>query len=88
MYPQAFTNRREGNKNQPVVKGSGNKKSRLGLNRSASGLVGGSYRLDAVVRVGDQQWLRRRWASGGVAEGSQLPWRFTRTEPARVYHGS
>jgi len=28
MYPQAFTNRREGNKNQPVMKGSGNKKSR------------------------------------------------------------
>jgi hypothetical protein len=66
--------------------GSGNKKSRLGLNQSTRGLTAGSYRLDAIVQVGDQQWLRRRWASGGAAAGSQLPWRYTRTEAPRVFH--
>ncbi len=45
-----------------------------------------AFRADALVRYGDQYWLRRRWVSlGGAATGSQLPWRFKRTEPPRVY---
>jgi general secretion pathway protein K len=45
-----------------------------------------AFRADALVHYGDQYWLRRRWVSlGGAATGSQLPWRFKRTEPPRVY---
>jgi len=46
----------------------------------------GTYRVDAIVRVGDQQWLRRRWAVGGSVSAGKLPWRFVRTEPPRVWH--
>ncbi len=46
---------------------------------------GNSYRVDAYVTVGDKQWLRRRWvdADSGAVDG-MLPWRYTRTEPARA----
>ena len=44
------------------------------------------YRADAIVRYGDQTWLRRRWvAPGQTSRHSSLPWRILRTEPARVY---
>lgn len=59
--------------------GEGNKNSRLG--------AVGSYRLDAIVNVGDQQWLRRRWASSGKTTGG-LPWQFVRTEAPRVFLGA
>ncbi|MEH6568963.1 MAG: hypothetical protein V7709_07815 [Halioglobus sp.] len=55
--------------------------------RSGAGAAVGAYRLDALVSVGDQQWLRRRWASGGKTAGG-LPWRYTRTEAPRVFPGS
>lgn len=60
--------------------GADNKNNRLGS-------AAGAYRLDAIVNVGDQQWLRRRWASGGKTAGG-LPWRFVRTEAPRVFLGS
>lgn len=41
------------------------------------------YRVDALVRVGDTVWLRRRWVSMGASLGV-LPWRVYRTEPARI----
>lgn len=48
---------------------------------------GGEYRIDALVRYGEQVWLRRRWVSLGGGEG-QLPWRFFRTEAPRVVTAS
>jgi len=42
-----------------------------------------SLRVDAIVTIGDQQWLRRRWVSLDQGGYSQLPWRFSRTEAAR-----
>jgi general secretion pathway protein K len=42
-----------------------------------------SLRVDAIVEIGDQQWLRRRWATLDEGGYSSLPWRFVRTEAAR-----
>jgi hypothetical protein len=48
-----------------------------------------SLRIDAIVKIGDQQWLRRRWATLDEGGYSMLPWRFVRTEAARpVVNGS
>ncbi|MDG1945932.1 MAG: type II secretion system protein GspK [Halioglobus sp.] len=47
--------------------------------------LSGTYRIDALVRYGDQTWLRRRWVAVGATRGSLLPWQVLRTEPARVY---
>ena len=47
--------------------------------------LSGTYRADAMVRYGDQTWLRRRWVSAGAVSGSALPWKIVRTEPPRVY---
>jgi hypothetical protein len=45
--------------------------------------AGGRFRIDALVRRGNDVWLRRRWVNlGGGNDG--LPWRFTRTEPVRM----
>ena len=53
--------------------------------RSQVRSLAGTYRIDALVRYGDQTWLRRRWVAMGAARGSLLPWQALRTEPARVY---
>lgn len=45
---------------------------------------GGMLRADAVVRYGDQSWLRRRWVVLETESGSSLPWRFQRIEAPRV----
>ena len=42
-----------------------------------------SLRIDAIVEIGDQQWLRRRWVTLQKGGYSALPWRFVRTEAAR-----
>jgi general secretion pathway protein K len=42
-----------------------------------------SLRIDAIVEIGDQQWLRRRWVTLQEGGYSVLPWRFVRTEAAR-----
>ncbi len=42
-----------------------------------------SLRIDAIVEIGDQQWLRRRWVTLQEGSYSLLPWRFVRTEAAR-----
>ena len=42
-----------------------------------------SLRIDAIVKIGDQQWLRRRWVTLDQGGYSLLPWRFVRTEAAR-----
>jgi general secretion pathway protein K len=55
-----------------------------GLARAASAAPGGMLRADAVVRYGDQFWLRRRWVVLETESGSSLPWRFQRTEAPRV----
>ncbi len=58
-----------------------------GARRSAGGPAASrtdAYRADAYVRYGDKTWLRRRWISVGTNSSSALPWRVTRTEPARV----
>ncbi len=47
---------------------------------------GNDYRVDALVTVGDKQWLRRRWVSVETQGEGLLPWRFTRTEPVRSVH--
>ena len=61
-----------------------------GLNsRFQSGGAGSSYRVDAYVTVGDKQWLRRRWVNTGSGDNDgMLPWRYTRTEPARAVFAS
>ena len=41
------------------------------------------YRVDALVRRGNDVWLRRRWVNVGGGRDT-LPWRFTRTEPVRM----
>ena len=43
----------------------------------------GSYRVDALVEVGERVWLRRRWIAFAGGSGV-LPWRVARTEPARI----
>ena len=61
------------------------RRSRAGVGAGQSSVVtGGAYRLDAVVRYGDELWLRRRWVKMEPANGSALPWRFSRTEAPRV----
>lgn len=50
--------------------------------------LSGTYRIDALVRYGDQTWLRRRWVSVGAVRESLLPWQVLRTEPARAYEQS
>lgn len=40
-------------------------------------------RVDALVEVGDQRWLRRRWVSLSNDGTSALPWRVLRSEAAR-----
>lgn len=42
------------------------------------------YRVDAIVSVGGQQWLRRRWVSIQSGRDSRLPWQTERAETARV----
>ena len=64
--------------------GSNNNSGRAAIGSSARGGRLGSYRVDAIVRVGDQQWLRRRWVAGGTTGAGKLPWHFVRTEPPRV----
>ena len=66
---------------------------RVGSNADGKGQgdefsLSGSYRADALVKYGDQTWLRRRWISVGAAGGSVLPWQTVRTEPPRVYERS
>ena len=48
----------------------------------------GALRVDAIVTVGDRQWLRRRWVTFESGGYSQLPWRVIRTEAARPLPGS
>ncbi|MFT5767803.1 MAG: general secretion pathway protein K [Halioglobus sp.] len=68
--------------------GSNNNNGRATMGSMARSGRLGSYRVDAIVRVGDQLWLRRRWAAGGVTGAGKLPWRFVRTEPPRVLHST
>lgn len=51
--------------------------------RGAAQHGAGSLRVDAIVTVGDKQWLRRRWITFDPGGYSQLPWRTVRTEGAR-----
>lgn len=44
--------------------------------------AGGTYRVDALVRRGQDVWLRRRWVSLGG--GAALPWSSSRIEPVRM----
>jgi general secretion pathway protein K len=59
--------------------GGGNKK--FGGRPGASGKA---FRIDALVRDLDHTWLRRRWVTLGGGRSEGLPWRFYRTEFARV----
>ena len=47
-------------------------------------LMDGPFRIDALVKIGEETWLRRRWYSTGVVNDSVLPYRPTRIEPPRV----
>jgi hypothetical protein len=55
--------------------------------RSKTSAATGSFRLDALVEKDDRVLLRRRWVVMGNNEASNLPWKFTRSEPARVVQG-
>ena len=46
--------------------------------------AGNDYRVDAVVSIGEKQWLRRRWVNTSVSGDGLLPWRYTGTEAARA----
>jgi general secretion pathway protein K len=51
---------------------------------SRVGVSGKQFRIDALVRDGNQTWLRRRWVMLRGGQPGRLPWRFYRTEYARV----
>jgi hypothetical protein len=57
-----------------------------GANRPGprSSVLSGVVRADAIVSEGGRKWLRRRFVLMVSAESSRLPWRYSRTEPARV----
>ena len=65
-------------------------RQRLMEARNTSGSPAGSpvgsgiVRADAIVRYGDQSWLRRRWVIRSPGAGSSLPWSTQRTEAVRV----
>ena len=42
-----------------------------------------TLRVDAVVDLGGQKWMRRRWVSFSSGEFSELPWQVVRSETAR-----
>ncbi len=42
-----------------------------------------SVRVDAIVKIGDQNWIRRRWVTFEGGGYSALPWRVVRSEAAR-----
>ena len=42
-----------------------------------------TLRLDAVIELGGQRWLRRRWVELEAGDDSQLPWRVLRSEATR-----
>jgi hypothetical protein len=46
--------------------------------------AGDVFRVDAVVSLGGQKWVRRRFVSMAPSEHGRLPWQYFRTEPARV----
>jgi len=46
--------------------------------------AGDVFRADAVVSLGGQKWVRRRFVSMAPSEHGRLPWQYFRTEPARV----
>jgi hypothetical protein len=46
--------------------------------------MAGSYRVDALVAIGDEHWLRRRWVDASGSADSALPWSTRRVEPARA----
>ena len=63
---------------------SPNKTLPRGLNpRMQSVGSGNDFRADAIVTVGDKQWLRRRWVSVGFATDNLLPWQYKGTEAVR-----
>lgn len=43
-----------------------------------------SYRVDAVVKIGEETFLRRRWVNSRRSGRDKLPWLFFRTEPVRA----
>lgn len=51
---------------------------------AGSAVGSGMVRADAIVRYGDQSWLRRRWVVRSPGAGSSLPWSTQRTEAVRV----
>lgn len=53
------------------------------LTKGAAQHAARSLRIDAIVTVGDQQWIRRRWVTLATGGFSQLPWQIVRTEAAR-----
>lgn len=46
-------------------------------------LAADQLRVDAIVRIGDQEWLRRRWVSFQGDNSGGLPWDILRSEAAR-----
>lgn len=46
------------------------------------------YRVDAIVVIGGQSFLRRRWVERGARGADRLPWSFFRTEPMRAVSGA
>ena len=44
---------------------------------------GDDYRVDAIISIGEKQWLRRRWVSAFGSGDDLLPWNYTGTEAAR-----
>lgn len=44
----------------------------------------GVYRIDAMLRLDGERWLRRHWVSVTEGTGDRLPWRLLRSEPARL----
>lgn len=67
---------------------SPNKTMPRGLNpQFQSAGAGNEYRVDAIVTIGDKDWLRRRWVTMDTDGDGLLPWRYTGTETARALSG-
>jgi hypothetical protein len=52
--------------------------------RGALPALANSYRIDALVPVGERVWLRRRWMSLGGGSASGFPWSTQRVEAVRA----
>ncbi|GHD37932.1 hypothetical protein [Parahalioglobus pacificus] len=50
-------------------------------------LAGSPLRVDAIIKTGGREWVRRQWLQEGNSGVTDLPWHAMRIEPPRVMRG-